>query len=352
MWADMTMTLKIINPEDDQRWDEFVAAYPQGMIYHHSAWGKVLQSTFDYTPFYVALEGPADGRIEGILPFMLVKSRVTGNRLVSLPFTTYCTRLVSASQLENIVKFALEHHPGIDFLELKFLEDLEDVPGFLKKQSSYVTHFLNLDLDLDELFRSFHNTSICQRIKRAEKSGLKLRFAEREEDLEKYYDLHMMVRKNHGLPPHPYSFFLNMWNILRSKNFLSVPLVEYEGKIIAGAIVLKFKDTFHLEYSASDQRYIKQCPNQFLIWEIIKTACLEGVKSLDFGRSSLLHVSLMEFKERWGARRQNLAYYYYPEASRMETESGVKKRILSSINRLLPKSLLRLEGEILYRHLG
>jgi hypothetical protein len=283
----MTVTLKIIDPWNDKRWDEFVADHPRGTIYHHSAWGQVLQSTFGYVSCYMALEGSDNGRLEGILPFMFVKSRLTGNRLVSLPFTAYCAQLVPASELQSFVKFGFECHSGMDYLEIKFFENIEDEPDILEKQSCYCTHILDIDSTPDELFKSFSNTSVCQRIRRAEKSGLKLRLAEREDDLKKFYDLLVMVRKKHGLPPHPYSFFLNMWNILGARNFLSVPLVEYEGKIIAGSIVLKFKDTFHLEYSASDQRYLKLCPNQFLIWETIKAACLEGGKSLDFGRSSL-----------------------------------------------------------------
>ena len=85
----MGTQLKVIDPKTDKRWDEFVFRYPGGSIYHHSAWGHVFELTYGYTPFYVALERVETGQWEGILPFMLVKSRLTGKRLVSLPMTAY-----------------------------------------------------------------------------------------------------------------------------------------------------------------------------------------------------------------------------------------------------------------------
>ena len=94
---------------------------------------------------------------------------------------------------------------------------------------------------------------------------------------------------------------------------LFVPIVEYEGKVIAGATVLRFKDTFHFEYSASDQMFLRLCTNQFLIWEVIKIAYDEGMKYFDFGRTDLTNKSLIEFKERWQAKGENISHYYYPE---------------------------------------
>ena len=115
-----------------------------------------------------------------------------------------------------------------------------------------------------------------------------------------------------------------MWSILKPDNFLVVPLIEYEGKVIAAATVLRFKDTHYLEYSASDPHYRQLCANQMLIWEVIKMAHGEGAKYFDFGRSSLRNRSLIDFKERWGAKKHQLQYYYYPEAKRIYQSFGAR----------------------------
>jgi CelD/BcsL family acetyltransferase involved in cellulose biosynthesis len=348
----MTVRLQVIDPETDKRWDEFVDGQRLGSIYHHSAWGKVLESTYRYGRFYVALENEQTGKLEGIVPFLSVESRLTGKRLVSLPFTTYCDRLIPEGQLDNVVNYALEHHPDIDYLELRFLSSIENGAGTFVKQTGYVTHVLSLDGSSEQLFRSFHSTSVRQRIRRAEKNKLSLRLAQEEKDVRKFYELETAVRKKHGLPPQPYAFFANLWSILRPKDLLVVPLIEYEGHVIAAAIVLKFKDTFYFEYSASDPDYLKLCPNQKLIWEVVKMACEEGFKYLDLGRSSVGHWSLIEFKERWGARSRELLYYYWPKAKRVDTENSLGRKVLCYANRFLPDGLLKLEGQLIHRHLG
>jgi hypothetical protein len=301
----------------------------------------------------VAFERRETSQFEGIVPFLLIKSRITGKRLVSLPLTSYCDPLVPEQELEHVVHFAFEHHPDIDYLELRFLENIgKHTTSIFQNQSYFVTHILRLDLELDQLFKSFHDTSVRQRIKRAGKKGLRFRIAEEEEDLRKFYQLQTAVRKRHGLPPQPYSFFANLWKLLRPRNFLSVPLIEYEGKVIAAAIVLKFKRTFHLEYSASDQNFLKLCPNQKLIWEVIKIAHRDGARYFDFGRSSVKHRSLIEFKERWGAKRHHLIYCHFPKTKRKDMESGVWRKILEFTNGHLPCRLLQLEGRLIYPHLG
>ncbi len=348
----MSNSLKIINAETDPRWDQFVFEHPQGSIYQHSLWGKVLSSTFGHTPLYVGLEKDDTHQLAGVVPFMFISSKLTGKRIVSLPFTAYIDPLAPDSELERIINYVAKGNSPVDFVELKLGREIRNTTGYFKSQSSYVTHVLDLDKDLNSLFNSFHKTSCRQRIKRAERNGLKLRIAKREEDLKKFYHLLVSVRRKQGLPPHPYSFFSNMWNILGPRKLMLVPLIEHQGRILAGAIVLRFKSTFSLEYTASDQNSLRISPNQLLIWETIKIACSEGATILDFGRSSLTHTSLIESKERWGTIRIQLQYYYYPSATRMDTEHGVARRILSFTNRYLPNSLLRLQGEILYPHIG
>jgi lipid II:glycine glycyltransferase (peptidoglycan interpeptide bridge formation enzyme) len=143
-----------------------------------------------------------------------------------------------------------------------------------------------------------------------------------------------------------------MWQSLGSRNFLHLPIVEQKGKALAAAIVLQFKDTVYFEYSASDPDSLKLCPNQKLIWETIKLAHKDGARYFDFGRSSVTNSSLVEFKERWGARRCGLSYYYFPKAKRANTEHGAVRKMLEAVNRTLPCSLLQLEGKLIYPHLG
>jgi len=348
----MSLDIKVIGSEDDAKWDDFVSSHPDGSIYHHSAWRRVLQTTYGYQPLYLALAQTTSGEFRGVYPFMLVKSRFTGDRLVSLPFTSFCPPLLPQSALADVVRFNLKRNPEVQYLELKSRDAFPEVPDFLVQRCTHVTHTLDLSAGETGLYQSFHATSIRQRIRKAEKNGFKLRLAKGVEDLKHFYRLHIDIRKKHGLPPHPFKFFCNMWNELAPRNLLFVPLLEYQGKVVAGAFTLKFKDTFTYEYSATDQEYNHLSANQMLIWQVIRIGCSEGAIYFDFGRSSLDNQSLIEFKERWGAKRYALSYYYYPEMNKVGVEGSLGRRILNRANRLMPNALLQIEGELFYRHLG
>jgi len=348
----MSLNIREITSKDDGRWDDFVLNHPQGSVYHLSAWRNVLHSTYGYHPRYLAMESTRSKEFLGIYPSMLVRSRLTGDRLVTLPFTSYCPPLGPEEGLSDMVCRGLKMTPDIKYLELKAIEPIKAPPEFLVPHSSHVTHLLNLAGGESGVYKAFHPTSIRQRIGRAAKNGFRLRIAKDVDDLKSFYRLHIDVRKKHGLPPHPFKFFLNMWEVMSPQKLLFIPLLEHKGEVVAGAVTLRYKDTFTYEYSAAEAAYLPLCCNQSLIWEIIKMGLSEGARWFDFGRSSLDNPTLIEFKERWGAKRQPLSYYYYPTVDKVGTEGSRARSLLNKANRLMPKALLRIEGELLYRHLG
>jgi hypothetical protein len=348
------MSLSTIDPTTDERWDRFVDEHPAGCIYHHSAWARVLAQSFGYTPFYMARKSPDSREVKGIVPFMLVERWLTGKKLVSLPLTAYCTPLLPDNSLDEVVEFVRSCHVDSVPIELKVLptEDRTLNVGSLAEDSSYVTHILEIDREPDELMKLFHGTSVRQRIRRASRENLSLRMASSESDLKHFHRLLTGVRKKHGLPPHPYLFFRNMWRILGPLDMLRVPMIEHAGEVVSAAIVLKYKDTFHFEYSATSEAHFHLCPNQMLIWETIKMAFQEGARFYDFGRSTLASTSLIEFKERWKAKRYPLMYLYYPDRSKDHQQESSPRKVLETVNRHLPESLLRLEGQFIYKHIN
>src|SRR5919198_660062 len=92
----------------DHPWDECVLSHPKGSVYHHSAWIKVITSTYHYEPFLVASKDAKSGRTNGIAPFLFIHSWLTGKRLVSLPFTSYCDWLIPESAFLQLIDFVLK----------------------------------------------------------------------------------------------------------------------------------------------------------------------------------------------------------------------------------------------------
>ncbi len=285
------------------------------------------------------------------MPFFYIDSVITGKRLVSLPFTSYCEILMPDSEIIEAIDFVQHYCKNIKYLELKLLGNLNFNLDHYAQSKMYCTHILDLRMELDEIFKSLHATSVRQRIRRAERDNLQFRIADGEQELKKFYDLEIRVRRKKGLPPPPYRFYYNIWKYLKPLGFFFLPVVEYENKIIAAAIVLNYKSKFYLEYSASDDKYLKYSPNQLLIWKTIAMAHQQGAESYDFGRSSLSNKSLIEFKERWAAKKIPLTYHYYPKPI-SNNEEGIVRKTVEICNKHLPGFLLRFEGNLLYPHLG
>jgi hypothetical protein len=77
-----------IDPITDSRWPEFILRHPSSSVFHTPAWLTALQRTYGYTPL-VLTTSPPGSKIENGIPFCRVNSILTGNRLVSLPFSDH-----------------------------------------------------------------------------------------------------------------------------------------------------------------------------------------------------------------------------------------------------------------------
>jgi lipid II:glycine glycyltransferase (peptidoglycan interpeptide bridge formation enzyme) len=131
--------------------------------------------------------------------------------------------------------------------------------------------------------------------------------------------------------------------------------VRYKGQLVAGLMLLKFKQRCSWEYLATDASFHHLYTNYFGVWEAIKLAHSEGYKIFDFGRTGIHNEGLMNFKNRWGTRVVDLPQFYYPKelcSSLNYRESSIPYKAIRQINKNVPDFVFRFMGNFLYRHLG
>ena len=58
--------IKLMQPQDAVRWDEFVQRCPQASFFHRAGWQRVIEQAFGHKTYFYYAE--VDGRIEGVLP--------------------------------------------------------------------------------------------------------------------------------------------------------------------------------------------------------------------------------------------------------------------------------------------
>src|SRR4030095_8488517 len=107
------------------------------------------------------------------------------------------------------------------------------------------------------------------------------------------------------------------------------------------------------KFGASDERVQHLRGNNYLMWEAIRWLAKEGLSELDLGRTAIGNEGLRRFKLSMGASESLLEYWKYDLRKSEFVEdrdeaSGWYAPLLS----LLPVSVLRGIGKLMYRHLA
>jgi lipid II:glycine glycyltransferase (peptidoglycan interpeptide bridge formation enzyme) len=349
------MKVVTTNTIDPSMWDQFVERHPLGTIYHHSLWQDVIQRTYGYKPFYHLIL--RDGsEIEAAISSLHVRSWLTGNRIVSYPFSDTCDPLVETSEQLYALLKALEKtrsELNARFVELRFATANRLIDNY-PSHPEYHNYHLALDKEPMVVFRTFHKSCIQRAIKKARKEELQIFTGKNELDLKTFYRLHLMTRKKHGVPIQPFQFFKGLWNALTPKDMLTLFLARYRNKVVAGIIVLWFKGIARYKFGASDDRFSHLRANQLLMWKAIQSACQNRCKVFDFGRTSTVNQGLAMYKARWGTMREPLYYLRIPISggNRILNESSNVHAVLKKVMARMPTLVIRLSGDFLYKYLA
>ncbi len=346
-----------IGPERDEEWDRFVRSHPDGWITHLSGWRRTLEKSYPHIKGHQIALLDQDHHIQACLPIYEVRSWLTGNRLVSVPFATLGDPLITTAHDFELLYSevdVLSKRLSIPRKEIKTLNTANLIKTeALSCSRHFVHHVLELD-EPDKMKKKFHYKSVTYEINKAAKHHLELLAAKDEEDLKTFYRLYSATRKRLGLPPQPYVFFQMLWRTFQPDH-LNVWLAKYENQIIAALMTFKFGRRVSSEALGWDNRLEKISPNHFLYWEVIKRSYEEGYNLFDFGRTALDNTNLLNFKKHWGTTILDLPQFQAPAASgRNPIGSGDsnKVKIVKAICRHIPQGLYSYFGDFCYRHLG
>jgi CelD/BcsL family acetyltransferase involved in cellulose biosynthesis len=338
---------RLITPFDEN-WDSFIDSTAGSGIFHHSAWIGMLTECYGYRSFVLAI-CDGYGNIHAGLPMMEVNSILTGRRWVSLPFSDHCKPLFQddfyqRKLFEYLSELQVEF--GVPHIEIR-----GEIHGgdHVYRNSEQVLHQLKLSNDPQEVFIGFHYQVRKKSISRAERDGVRVRWAENKDDLDTFYRLHLLTRSRLGVPIQPKRYFELLWKRIIDAKLGFILLAYMESLPIAGAVFLTFKNTLIYKYSASDMNYRRYRANHLLLWTAIRWGCEQRKTILDFGRTDVSDVGLCSFKRSWGTDEIPLIYStmtYNPPSKK----SGRLQDIMGTIIQKSPLWVCRATGELLYKH--
>jgi lipid II:glycine glycyltransferase (peptidoglycan interpeptide bridge formation enzyme) len=195
--------------------------------------------------------------------------------------------------------------------------------------------------------------SVRRGIKKAGTAGLSVQFESSMESVETYYGLHCRTRRRHGLPPQPFQFFANIQKRLLQPGLGFIATVRWENRPAAAAVFFHQGRQALYKFGASDPAFQHLRPNNLVIWEGIRQCAARGCERLHFGRTSLANQGLRRFKLGFGAREEEIKCCKYDyRAGRFVTDTDRAEGWFNRFFACLPLPLLRLAGQLLYRHVS
>lgn len=357
-----------MDPRSDPRWDEFVAAHPDGLVYQHSAWLRCLEAEYGRPCVGLCCEG-ATGELTGIMPVVATRgvpllrgSSLLGPRISSLPRTPLAgplarDREATAALVGTAIDMARDANARLQVKRAG--ADLDGVHPDLHGAAWRASYVVPLPDDPEKV--RFGNSRNHSRIKwavnKAHGEGVGVRQADSLADVEAWYGLYLETMRDVLVPPRRLSLFRAMWRELGSRGLMTLYLAERQGAVIGGSIVVGLGRTAFYAFNGRRGSALPLRPNEVIQWEAIHDACRRGYERYDLGEVTGGNVGLADFKRKWGGEEVRLHRYYdhpvEPEPEHEEAgESGsAVRRAGERIWTRSPLALTRMAGSLAYRWL-
>lgn len=337
-----------IQPITDPSWLDFISTQENANIFHHPAWSGLLAECYGYRPF-VLVSLDEGGRVNGGIPLMDVKSRLTGHRWISLPFSDYCTPLCSTpSVLESLIGYLCDQYERKVIPRIEIRSSVSSGPP-VYHDNRFVLHTLRLVRDPDAVFKTFDRTRVQKAVRQAAKRGVEIHRGTGKSDIFTFYKMLVDTRRRLGAPVQPRRFFDLLWDRILERDLGFLLLAYKENEPVGGTVYAHHKNTLTAKYGASAPDHWNLRTNNLLQWSAIKWGCEHGYSCFDFGRTEISNQNLRDYKGGWGTVEEPLVYSTI--ADRAPTHSsGRLDQIVKFVIRNSPPAVCRLVGEVLYKH--
>lgn len=299
------------NPAELAAWNTYARQKDNSFGYFGLEWAKIFQKAFGHPAYPLA--ALRDGKICGILPLTLVRSKLFGSFLVSMPFVNYGGILANGhDEAQALIKEASALRGNLKAKSVELRHAFPSGLGLLSK-SAKVSMLLNLPQDPEILWKSFKD-KVRNQVRKASKSGLVFDSGGAEL-LDDFYSVFCVNMRDLGTPVYSKKFFATVLETLPEST--RVLRVMHDEKCIASGITYAYGDTMQMPWASSLITFRNMCPNHTLYWEALSQSCSQGFKRFDFGRSTP-DSGPWRFKRQWGAYELPLSWdYILPEGEKL-----------------------------------
>jgi len=236
-----------------------------------------------------------------VLPIFRVGSR-RRRCLLSGPFGVeggVCAADPSAVTALDAAAVDLLESERASYVELR---DGRHAPGFQVREGRYFGFRKKLSGNEPDDFAAIPRKQ-RRMIRVARKHGLQARCD--VTDLAIFYDLYARSVRRLGSPVFSRRYFQTLVDEFPDSSLLLT--VRHNGRPLAAVLSFFFNDTVMPYYAGSRPEAFRLAANDFMYWELLRTALERGARVFDFGRSKK-GTGAFDFKRHWGFEPRPLRY--------------------------------------------
>ena len=294
--------MKLVTLEEpDGSWDQFVETRSD-LIFHTSLWGKVLKEGYGCKLRYFVLEDEGEWLLA--IPGMLT-GRFLKLWYSLIPYGGFIGKREYIPVLLDFIIKDIRRYK-IDRLQIvdPYLKGQAELPGFQAIES--VRHVLDLSDKTEEGLWKSYKPNLRWSIKTALKRGL---FNEKIKDISQvkiFYELYQSsMERNKAVIKYPIRLFESIYSLM-PEGQRDILFVKSKDKTVAGIFIIYSNKIAHDFHNDSLTRYLSLRPNDLLIHQSLRLALNQRKEKFDFLGSSKSMMSLIQFKDKWGAERKPL----------------------------------------------
>jgi hypothetical protein len=170
---------------------------------------------------------------------------------------------------------------GCDCLKYTCIKDYVEKDSFTCEKK--LTTVLDLTQDIDLLWKNIGKNN-RNKIRNAEREGIKIKKGERYED---FYKMYRSFGRNKSLLPR---IGVGLASLQAIKNHGTLFIAEYQNELLIGDVLLENEEAMYWWLSSSkrlqanqDEARLIGRAHRMLIWEVVKYAKKNGIKEFDLG---------------------------------------------------------------------
>lgn len=282
---------------------------------HDPRWLHVLRHALGHEPYLLlAWDAKANGWLRGFMPLALVRSRLFGRFLVSLPYLNRAGVVAEDDTAATaLVDRAVKLADALDvrYLELRHQERPIGHPALTHTRDDKQRMVFDLPACEAEIWQSLA-AKVRNQIRKGDKHNLSIRFGS-VELLDAFYHVFAVNMRDLGTPVYPRRLFSGILRTFADAAELAV--VFHEREPAAGALLLHHpagaEPATSVVPSASCLRqHNHTCANMWMYHQLLARAVRRGSRLFDFGRSSI-DSGTYRFKKQWGARPLPAVWQYH-----------------------------------------